>query len=166
VLQCVAVCCSAFADKSTALSCVAVRCRMLQSVSVCCNVLQCGAVCLSWSACKPHGVPSFSRSGSLARSLLILSLSLSFSYSFTISDIECARQHTPTHMLLPSTFSTHFNFNTLQHTSTSTHFNTLQHIATHCNTLQHAATHCNTLGIFSTNTLVPCTSSLAHQSRG
>jgi len=160
VFQCVAVCCSV-------LQCVAVRfltnlrhCRVLQCVAVCCSLSQCVAMCCSVVLCVYLGLHAsrmgFPLSLALAHSLDRCSrlVSLSLSHFHSQSRTSSVRGSTLQHMLLPSTFSTYFNFNTLQHTST------------HYNTLQHTATHFNTLEIFKTQTLVPCTSSLAHQSRG
>jgi len=60
VLQCVAVCCSAFdcccvrildGKEYCELQCVAVCCGVLQCVAVCCSELQCVAVCYSALQC-------------------------------------------------------------------------------------------------------------------
>ena len=64
VLQCVAVCCSAFAlqilqlhclrrvtQMNELLQCAAVCCSVLQCVAVCCSVLQCVALCCTVLQC-------------------------------------------------------------------------------------------------------------------
>ena len=138
VLQCVAVCCSAFhASQCVAvccsvlqciavcysvlqcvtmcysvLQCVAVRCSVLQCVAVCCSVLQCVAVCCSVLQCVA-GV--------------------------AVCCSDCTDSW-PAHvcMRLMCEHNSFMRCNTLQHTATL--YNTSQCTATHCNALQHTCT--------------------------